>query len=54
MSNSWSSFLDALSKGIEAGDSEAADAIRELIETITVFRDHSNPGGVTGRDYWPN
>jgi len=38
---------NALSKGIRAGDSEAAEAIRELIETVTVFRDHSCPGGVT-------
>jgi site-specific DNA recombinase len=38
---------DALSKGVRAGDSEAAEAIRELIETVTVFRDHSRPGGVT-------
>ncbi len=38
---------DALSKGIRAGDSEAAEAIRELIETVTVFRDHSRLGGVT-------
>jgi site-specific DNA recombinase len=38
---------NALSKGIRAGDSDAAEAIRELIETVTVFRDHSRPGGVT-------
>jgi site-specific DNA recombinase len=38
---------NALSKGIRAGDSEAAEAIRELIETVTVFRDHARPGGVT-------
>ncbi len=38
---------DALSKGIRAGDSEAPEAIRELIETVTVFRDHSRLGGVT-------
>ena len=37
---------DALSKGIRAGDSEAADAIRELIDTVTVYRDSSRPGGV--------
>jgi hypothetical protein len=34
----------ALSKGINAGDSEAAEAIRD---TVTVFRDPSRPGGVT-------
>jgi hypothetical protein len=33
---------EALSKGIRAGDSEAAGALRELIETVTVFRDSSN------------
>lgn len=38
---------DAMSKGIRAGDSEAAEAIRELIETVTVFRDPSRSGGVT-------
>jgi hypothetical protein len=38
---------DALSKGIRTGDSEAAEAIRELIETVAVFRDHSRLGGVT-------
>jgi site-specific DNA recombinase len=38
---------DALSKGIDAGDSEAAEAIRDLVETVTVFRDPSHLGGVT-------
>lgn len=38
---------DALSKGISAGDSEAADALRNLVETVTVFRDPLRPGGVT-------
>jgi site-specific DNA recombinase len=38
---------DALSKGINAGDSEATEAIRDLVETVTVFRDPSRPGGVT-------
>jgi site-specific DNA recombinase len=38
---------DALSKGINAGDSDAAEAIRELVETVTVFRDLARPGGVT-------
>jgi site-specific DNA recombinase len=37
---------EALSKGIRAGDSEAAEALRELIETVTVFRDPSRHGGV--------
>ncbi len=35
---------DALSKGINAGDSDAAEAIRGLVETVTVFRDPSRPG----------
>ncbi len=38
---------DALSKDMNAGDSEAADAIRDLVETVTVFRNPSHPGGVT-------
>ena len=37
---------DALSKGINAGASEAAEAIRDLVETVTVFRDPARPGGV--------
>jgi site-specific DNA recombinase len=37
---------DALSKGINAGDSDATEAIRGLVETVTVFRDTSRPGGV--------
>jgi site-specific DNA recombinase len=28
---------EAMSTGIRAGDSEAAEAIRELIDTVTVF-----------------
>jgi hypothetical protein len=36
-----------LSEGINAGDSEATEAIRDLVETVTVFRDPSRPGGVT-------
>jgi site-specific DNA recombinase len=38
---------DALSKGVNAGDSEAAEAIRDLVETVTVFRNPSHPGGIT-------
>ena len=38
---------DALSKGINARDSDAAEAIRDLVETVTLFRDPSRPGGVT-------
>ena len=37
---------DASSKGINAGDSDAAEAIRDLVETVTVFRDPARPGGV--------
>jgi site-specific DNA recombinase len=44
---------DALAKGVSAGNSECADAMRDLIETVTVFRDPSRFGGVqieiTGR-----
>jgi hypothetical protein len=29
------------------GDSKAAEAIRDLVETVTVFREPSRPGGVT-------
>ena len=36
-----------LSKGINAGDSDTAETIRDLVETVTVFRDPSRPGGVT-------
>lgn len=38
---------EALSKGVNAGDSEATEAIRDLVETVTVFRDPTRPGGVT-------
>jgi len=40
-------LVGALSKGINAGDSEATEAIRDLVETGTVFRDPSRPDGVT-------
>ena len=33
-------------RGTRAGDSECAEAIRDLVETVTVFRDTSKPGGV--------
>src|SRR6185437_15528189 len=36
----------ALGKGVSAGDAEAADAIRDLVETVTVFRDPARLGGV--------
>ena len=38
---------EALAKGAKAGDGEAAEAIRDLVETVTVFRDPERPGGVS-------
>ena len=35
----------ALAKGIRAGDTEAAKAMRELIDTVTISRDPSRKGG---------
>ena len=37
---------EALSRGLQAGDSEGAEALRELVETVTIFRDLSRVGGV--------
>ncbi|WP_183232044.1 recombinase family protein [Bradyrhizobium sp. SBR1B] len=37
---------EGLGKSINAGDGEAAEAIRDLVETVTVFRDPERPGGV--------
>ena len=37
---------EALAKGVSAGDGEAAEAIRNLVETVTVFRNPGRPGGV--------
>jgi hypothetical protein len=31
---------------VSAGDSEATEAIRDLVETVIVFRDPASPGGV--------
>jgi site-specific DNA recombinase len=36
----------ALGKGVSAGDTEAMEAIRDLVETVTVSRDRTRPGGV--------
>lgn len=36
----------ALGRGVNAGDAEAAEAIRDLVETVTVFRDSARPGRV--------
>jgi len=35
-----------LAKGTATGDSECAEAMRDLIETVTVFRDPSRIGGI--------
>jgi site-specific DNA recombinase len=37
---------EALGKGVGAGDGEAAEAVRDLVETVTLFRDPGRPGGV--------
>ncbi len=36
----------ALGRGVNAGDTEAAEAIRDLVDTVTVFRDPVRQGGV--------
>jgi hypothetical protein len=36
----------ALGRGVSSGDAEAAEAIRDLVEAVTVFRDPARPGGV--------
>ncbi|MFN3251223.1 recombinase family protein [Roseibium album] len=36
----------ALAEGIRTGDSECAEAMRDLVETVTVHRDPSAPGAV--------
>jgi site-specific DNA recombinase len=41
-----SQLPEALSKGVRAGDSDPAEAIRELVETVTVSRDPWQLGGV--------
>jgi site-specific DNA recombinase len=37
---------EALDRGTRTGDSECAEAMRDLVETVTVFRDPSKLGGV--------
>ncbi|CAH2408854.1 hypothetical protein MES5069_740008 [Mesorhizobium escarrei] len=37
---------NGLAKGIVAGDSESSEAMQDLIETVTVFRDPSRIGGI--------
>jgi site-specific DNA recombinase len=36
----------ALARGVKTGDMDASAVIRELVETVTVYRDDSRPGGV--------
>ncbi|CAN2534725.1 hypothetical+protein [Methylocapsa aurea] len=36
----------ALADGISDGDTECSEAIRDLVETVTVFRDGAPPRGV--------
>lgn len=40
------SLQDALAEGMRSGDRECAEAIRELVETVTIYRDPSEPGAV--------
>ena len=37
---------DALGQGIRTGDSDAAEAIRDLVDTVKVYRDSARLGGV--------
>lgn len=37
---------EALAGGVRTGDTESAEATRNLVETVTVFRDPSRLGGV--------
>ena len=41
-----SRLQEALGKGVRAGDADGAEAMRDLVETVTVFRDPSKSGGV--------
>jgi site-specific DNA recombinase len=40
------SLQEALARGARAGDSECAEAMRDLVDTVTVFRDTAKSGGV--------
>ena len=40
------SLQHALTEGIRSGDRDCAEAMRELVETVTVYRDPSEPGAV--------
>jgi site-specific DNA recombinase len=37
---------ETLDRGLRAGDSESAEVMRDLVETVTVFRDPRKLGGV--------
>ncbi len=41
-----SRLQEALGKGVRAGDAESAEAMRDMVETVTVYRDPSKSGGV--------
>ena len=38
------SLQNVLAEGMRSDDRECAEAIRELVETVTVYRDSSEPG----------
>ena len=40
------SLQEALARGASAGDSECAQAMRDVVDTVTVFRDTAKSGGV--------
>ena len=40
------SLQNVLADGMRSGDQECAEAIRELVETVTVYRDPSEPGAI--------
>ena len=44
-----SRYSVVLADGISDGDTECSKAIRDLVETVTVFRDGARPGGVRAK-----
>ena len=36
-------FREALAAGVRPGESETAEPMRDLVETVTIFRDLSKP-----------
>lgn len=42
----FSRLQEALARGIRSGDSDAAEAIRDLVETVAVHPDPARPGGL--------